>query len=81
MTAEEYKKVRAKDAAKREANYQKNVAKAGKFTDFTEWYAKRGTDESGKWLNAPGRGHTFAKLKYSDSDGKKYDGVGSIFGK
>jgi hypothetical protein len=81
LTAEQYNKIRSADNTKREQSYQKNVAKAGKFTDFTAWYAKRGTNESGDWLKAPGRGHTFAKLKYTDNDGKRYDGSGSIFGK
>jgi hypothetical protein len=82
LTAAEYAKIRAAEADKKEKSYQKNVAKAGKFIDFTEWYKKRGTDEAGSWLKAPGKGHTFAKLKYEDqADQKKYDGAGSIFGK
>ena len=84
LSKAEYEKVRAADAAKSNANYQKNVAKAFKFQGFDEFYNKRGTTEGGNWLSAPGRGHTFAKTKY-DFSGEKEDGkgwsdaIGSIF--
>lgn len=82
LSLSEYQKIRQKDVAKRDASYKRNVAKAGKYTDFTDWYVKRGTEEGGGWLKAAGRGHTFAKLKYEDlSQQKKYDGTGNIFGK
>ena len=64
LTKAQYEKIRADEAAKKSANYQKNVAKAGKFIDFTDWYAKRGTDLSQSWINAPNRGHLMAKTKY-----------------
>jgi hypothetical protein len=70
LSAAEYQKIRDRDEAKKNANYSKNVAKAFKFTDFTQWYLNRGTSEGGKWLNAPGLGHTFAKTKYDYSGGK-----------
>lgn len=70
LTAEQYKKIRAAEQKKKDANYQKNVSKAFKFTDYTEWYKKRGTEEGGSWMNAPGKGHTFAKTKYDYSGGK-----------
>ena len=86
LSAEEYKKVRAADAAKASANYEKNVKKAFKYTDFTDFYLKRGTSEGGSWLKSAGRGHTFAKTKYDYSgasdDTKGWgDAIGSIFGK
>ena len=86
LTLEQYKKVRAADEAKKDAAYQKNVAKAGKFIDFTDWYVKRGTSEGGSWLKSQGRGHTFAKTKYDYSgqadDTKGWgDAMGNIFGK
>lgn len=77
MTLDQYKKVRAADAAKKEANYKKNVAKAGVFEDFTAFYTKRGTDTKQAWAKSPTRGHRMAKLKYdgdASSLGKKYDG-------
>ena len=86
LTAEEYKKVRDADAAKAAAKYDFNVKKAGKFLGFDEFYQKRGTDPTGSWLKAPGRGHTFAKTKYDYSGAKDdtkgwRDSIGTIFGK
>lgn len=86
LSADEYRKVRAADAAKAKSQYDKNVAKAGKYLGFDEFYEKRGTTEGGNWLKAPGRGHTFAKTKYDYSGGKDdtkgwKDAMGSIFGK
>lgn len=86
LTAEEYRKIREADAKKAESNYEKNVKKAGKFLGFDEFYQKRGTDLSGAWLKAPGRGHRFAKTKYDYSGAKDDtkgwgDAIGSIFGK
>jgi hypothetical protein len=79
LTAAQYAKVRNKDQAKKDKNYQKNVAKAGKYIDFTKWYLDRGTDVSDKWVKTVSRGHTFAKTKYDFSgkasdDQKNYDG-------
>lgn len=91
LSKAEYEKIRSKDQAKKDNNYKKNVAKAFKFQDFDDWYVKRGTDPDGKWLNAPGKGHTFAKTKYDYSgtgnaplnDAKVPEAFtfGSIFGK
>ena len=79
MTASQYSAIRSKDQSKADANYKKNVAKAGKFQDFTAWYVKRGTSEGGNWLSSAGRGHTFAKLKYEDQSAQKnYDGANSF---
>ena len=72
MTASQYNSIRAQEAAKKEANYQRNVKKAFKFINFTDFYLKRGTSEGGSWLKSAGRGHEFVKTKY-DWSGKKDD--------
>jgi hypothetical protein len=79
LSKAEYEKIRTKDLAKKDNNYKKAVANAGKFADFDRFYEKRGTDVGGSWLKAPGRGHTFTKTKYDYSGGlekdvKTYDG-------
>jgi hypothetical protein len=73
LSKAEYEKVRARDAAKKEASYKKNVQKAFKFEDFTQFYLKRGTSEGGSWLKAPALGHRMAKTKYdwSNTDAAK----------
>ena len=70
MSAAEYAKVRAADEKKKESNYAKNVAKAGKFQDYTAFYIKRGTDTTEGWIKSVTRGHDMAKTKY-DWSGKK----------
>jgi hypothetical protein len=72
-TAAEYAKVRARDEKKKSENYQKNVQKAFKFEDFTQFYLKRGTSEGGSWLKAPALGHRMAKTKYDYSGSKIED--------
>jgi hypothetical protein len=67
LTKEQYEKIRLAEVAKKEANYKKNVAKAGKFEDFTEWYKQRGTDTSQGWINSVTRGHRMVKTKYDFS--------------
>eukprot|EP00546_Thalassionema_frauenfeldii_P015621 CAMPEP_0178909286 /NCGR_PEP_ID=MMETSP0786-20121207/8420_1 /TAXON_ID=186022 /ORGANISM="Thalassionema frauenfeldii, Strain CCMP 1798" /LENGTH=121 /DNA_ID=CAMNT_0020581335 /DNA_START=124 /DNA_END=489 /DNA_ORIENTATION=+ len=78
LSAAQYQKVRDNDNARTDKNYQRNVAKAGKFTDFTQWYAKRGTDTTDTWMKTVTRGHDMAKTKYDFSGGKdeqkQYDG-------
>jgi hypothetical protein len=64
LSKAQYEKIRAAEIAKKEANYQKNAAKAGKFQDFTEWYKKRGTDISDAWIKGVTRGHEMVKTKY-----------------
>lgn len=64
MSAAEFEKIRSRDAAKKAANYQRNVAKAGIFEDYTEWYKKRGTDNSQAWAKSATLGHRMAKTKY-----------------
>ena len=77
MSAAEYQKIRDAEDKKKKANYERNVKKAGVFEDYTEFYKKRGTDTSQKWIKSVTRGHTMAKLKYDSiqKDGKKYDGA------
>jgi len=72
LTAAEYEKIRLGEKAKKEANYQKNVAKAGKFVDYTEWYKKRGTDLNDAWAKTQSRGHNMVKTKF-DWSGQKND--------
>lgn len=69
LSAAEYNKVRGKDQKKKDAFYSKNVAKAGKFKDYTEFYIKRGTDVNDKWAKSASLGHDMAKTKY-DWSGK-----------
>ena len=83
LTKAQYEKVRADEAKKKDANYQRNVNKAFKFQDYTEFYLKRGSDENGSWMKLPNRGHDMAKTKY-DWSGEtdttpQYTGVGKIF--
>ena len=78
LSAAEYEKIRAKDKKEKDCKYQENAAKAGEFQDYTEFYVKRGTDTTDKWVKTVSRGHTFAKTKYDFSgqkdDAKTYDG-------
>jgi len=78
MSAAEYAKIRANDQNKRDSNYAKNVQKAGKFTDYTAFYTKRGTDTSQAWAKTATRGHDMAKTKYDWSglsDKPLYTGI------
>ena len=71
LTAEQYNAIRAESDRKKAANYQKNVAKAGKFLGYDEFYLKRGTDLNGSWKKDVNLGHRMAKTKYDwsgDSD-------------
>jgi len=69
LTAAQYNSVRGKDQAKKDKNYARNVAKAGKFEDYTDFYIKRGTDTKGSWIKDVTRGHRMVKTKY-DYSGK-----------
>lgn len=76
LSKEEYAKLRANEAKKKEDNYQRNVKKAGVFTDFTAWYAQRGTELGGDWKKKVTLGHRMAKTKYDWSgveDAKKFE--------
>merc|ERR1719188_1179425 len=79
LTKAQYERVRADDSSKKNANYQRNVAKAGKFLGFTTFYTQRGTNESGSWMKAPNRGHRMAKTKFDWSgdkpDSPEYTGI------
>ena len=78
LSKAEYEKIRSADQAKKDANYAKNVAKAGKFTDYTAWYRKRGTDTNDSWIKSATRGHEMAKTKYDwsgSSDAPGYTGI------
>jgi hypothetical protein len=86
LTASQYTAIRSKEVAKKDANYKKNVAKAGKFLGYNEFYQKRGTDLDGAWKKSVTLGHRMAKTKYDYSgtkdDTKKFEVIqGSIFGK
>ena len=70
LTKAQYEKIRAEADKKKAANYQRNVAKAGVFEDYTEFYLKRGTEENGNWMKLPNLGHRMAKTKY-DWSGEK----------
>lgn len=69
LTKAQYEKIRADEVAKKGANYQKNVAKAGKFLGYDEFYLKRGTDLNGNWKKDVNLGHRMAKTKF-DWSGK-----------
>merc|ERR1711966_354618 len=65
LTAKQYEDIRKGQQAKKKANYERNVAKAGIFEDYTDFYTKRGTDLSQDWAkNKNTLGHRFAKTKY-----------------
>merc|ERR1712153_241327 len=44
MSAAQYESIRKRQDAKKASNYARNVAKAGVFEDYTEFYIARGTD-------------------------------------
>ena len=64
MSASEFQKIRDTDTKKKADNYARNVKKAGVFTDYTEWYKKRGTDVSSNWKKSATLGHRMAKTNY-----------------
>lgn len=78
LSAAQYNAIRDKETAKKKANYDRNVAKAGKFLDYTKFYTERGTDTNQSWFKSVTRGHRMAKTKF-DWSGKTdpqkgYDG-------
>jgi hypothetical protein len=78
LSKAEYEKIRDKEAKAKQERYAKNVAKAGKFIDFTDWYLKRGTELSGGWKKSVTLGHSMAKTKYDwsgTSEAKKFESV------
>jgi hypothetical protein len=78
LTTAQYQKIREGEAKKKDANYKKNVSKAGIFGDYNDFYINRGTDTSQAWKKQVTLGHTMSKTKY-DFDtvkfGKNYDGA------
>ena len=70
LDAKQYAGIRATEQKKKADNYKRNVAKAGVFEDYTEFYTKRGTDADMEWAkNKNTLGHRFAKTKF-DWSGK-----------
>jgi hypothetical protein len=77
LSAKQYAELRAKEAKKKQDNYERNVKKAGVFLDYTEFYKQRGTDTKQNWKKDINLGHRMAKTKYDWSglsDKKKYAG-------
>eukprot|EP00536_Pseudo-nitzschia_multiseries_P013823 jgi/Psemu1/327328/estExt_fgenesh1_pg.C_6180007 len=70
LSAAQYQAIRAKEQKKKDDNYKRNVAKAGVFEDYTEFYVKRGTDTKQAWAKDVNLGHRMAKTKF-DWSGKK----------
>jgi hypothetical protein len=62
LSAKQYAELRAKEAKKKQDNYERNVKKAGVFIDFTAWYKDRGTDLKQTWKKDRNLGHTMAKV-------------------
>mmetsp|Transcript_9016 Transcript_9016/g.17003 ORF Transcript_9016/g.17003 Transcript_9016/m.17003 type:complete len:169 (-) Transcript_9016:1769-2275(-) len=80
LTKAQYEAIRSADEKKKAENYQKNVAKAGKFLDYTQFYIERGTDTSEAWNKDINKGHRMAKTKY-DWSGKEVDAAKGWFSK
>ena len=76
LTAKQYDGIRKGQEKKKAANYAKNVAKAGIFEDYTEFYTKRGTDVKQTWAKDVNLGHRMAKTKY-DWSGQNGTAFGS----
>lgn len=73
LNAKQYADLRSAEKKKKDDNYKRNVAKAGVFEDYTEFYIKRGTDLSQAWKKDKNTlGHRMAKTKFdwSGKDGK-----------
>ena len=70
LTKAQYEKIRGADTKKKADFYQMNVAKAGKFLDYTEFYIKRGTDTKDDWKKDVNLGHRMTKTKYDFSGAK-----------
>lgn len=76
MTKAQYEKIRAKDVKKKKDNYDKNVATAGKFSYFYDFYKNRGTDLKDNWRGVT-NSHTMAKTKYDWQGDDDMGGFGS----
>ncbi len=79
LTAQQYDQIRKGQEKKKAENYAKNVAKAGIFEDYTEWYTKRGTDTKQAWAKDINLGHRMAKTKYdwSGTPGQSFQKSGA----
>merc|ERR1739838_1227965 len=78
LTAKQYEGIRSKQQKKKESNYARNVAKAGVFEDYTDFYTKRGTDLSQDWAkNKNTLGHRFAKTNFdwAGTQGESFNGT------
>merc|ERR1712232_15597 len=64
LSRAQYAAFRKKEQQKKAANYNRNVAKAGVFIDYTDWYIQRGTDIKQDWKETVTNGHRMAKTKY-----------------
>jgi hypothetical protein len=76
MSKADYDRIRKSDKDKKDKNYAGNVGKAFQFTDYTEWYTKRGTDVQAAWKKDVNLGHRMAKTKWDWSgtaDAKQID--------
>lgn len=81
LSPKQYSALRNTERKKKEDNYKRNVAKAGVFEDYTEFYTKRGTDLSQDWAkNKNTLGHRFAKTKFdwSGKSGKANDTTAAV---
>ena len=76
LTAKQYDEVRKGQVKRKADNYAKNVAKAGVFEDYTDFYIKRGTDTKQGWAKDVNLGHRMAKTKF-DWSGQKETSFGS----
>jgi len=76
LSKAQYEAVRAKEDKKKSDNYQKNVNKAGKFLDYTQFYIDRGTDTKADWKKDVNLGHRMTKTKYDWSGNKDGESKG-----
>lgn len=81
LTKAQYEAVRSGDDQKKNSNYAKNVAKAGKFLDYTDFYTKRGTDVTDAWNKSVTKGHRMAKTKFDWSGNTDQNKMGEWFSK
>jgi len=60
----------------KEKKYLDKKKNAFQYTDFTEWYTKRGTELAQAWKKSVTLGHTMVKTKYDwegVTDAKKFE--------
>merc|ERR1740136_522709 len=71
LTKAQYEKIRNKDTKKKSDNYERNVAKAGKFSDFYAFYKNRGTDLKDTRALLDGR----VRARVPDRSGRSLAGI------